>query len=309
MKFRVIILVGFAFLAALGTVYFARNWLEAQRAALNQAPPPPAPVHNEILVAKRNLPAGTLIKPDHLGWQAWPEAGMTDAYLKKETRKIEDFTGAVVREGLRAGQPLTDGMVVKPGESGFLAAVLNPGMRAVSVSINPTTGISGFIFPGDRVDVIVTMTIADRKDNQIVNRASETVLENVRVLAVDQTTNDQENEPVLAKNVTLEVDQKQAEVITLVSELGKLSLSLRSIVREEQDEDAPGDAVAGREITAAMSAEGNKKEEEPAKPFRKNSYTWDSEASVLLPPPHPKGRTVNVLHGAETEILDLGSQK
>ena len=212
-----------------------------------------------------------------------------------------------MREGIHAGQPVTDSAVVKPGESGFLAAVLNPDMRAVSVSINATTGISGFIFPGDRVDVILTMSVQDRHDAKNVNRASETVLENVRVIAVDQTTNDQENEPVLAKTVTLEVTPKQAEVVTLVSELGKISLSLRSIVLEDADAQS-GDQIAQNEVTAAMSANDNK-DGKPARRARRNTYTWDSEASVLLPAPNRKGQTVNVLHGSKAETTDFRSQK
>ena len=307
MKLRVIILVLLAFGAALGTVYFARNWMEAQRAALNQGPPPPPPAQNEILVAKKDLPAGTLLKPDDLGWQAWPEEGVISAYIPKDTRSPEDFTGSVVREGIHVGQPVMDSMVVKPGDSGFLAAVLKPDMRAVSVSINPTTGISGFVFPGDRVDVILTMSVQDRQDEKSANRASETVLEDVRVIAVDQTTNDQDNQPVIAKNVTLEVTPKQAEVVTLVSELGKLSLSLRSIVLPEGD--TPGEQIAQTEITTAMSAE-DKNDGKPARKPQRNSYTWDSEASVLLPPPAGRsGRTVNVLHGSEAEVTELRSKK
>ncbi len=179
-------------------------------------------------------------------------------------------------------------------------------MRAVSISINATTGISGFIFPGDRVDVILTQTVTDRQDDKNVNRASETVLQNVRVIAVDQTTNDQENEPVVAKNVTLEVTAKQAEIVTLVSELGKLSLSLRSIVLEEKP--GEGDEIAQSEITAAMSA-GDKKDEKPARTSFRNTYTWDSEASVLLPAPNSKGRTVTVLRGSKAETSELGSQQ
>lgn len=303
MKIRVVILVLLAFGAALGTVYFARNWLEAQRAAMTQAPAPPPAAHNEILVANKDLPAGTLIKPDHLGWQAWPDAAMAPTYIQKDAGEPEDFTGAVVREGIRAGQPVTGTMVVKPGESGFLAAVLNPDMRAVSISINPTTGISGFIFPGDKVDVILTMSVQDRQDDKNVNRASETVLENVRVIAVDQTTNDQENEPVVAKNVTLEVTPKQAEVVTLVSELGKLSLSLRSIVREDEEQ-PEGDQIAQKEITAAMSA-NDSKDGKPARHAQRNTYTWDSDASVLLPAPNSKGVTVEVLHGSKAETTEL----
>lgn len=302
MKLRVVVLVMLAFGAALGTVYFARNWLEAQRAAMVQSPPPPPQAQNEILVAKEDLPTGTLLKPDQLVWQAWPDDGLNGAYIQKDAHNPEDFTGSVVREGVRAGQPVMESMLVKPGESGFLAAVLRPNTRAVSISINATTGISGFIFPGDRVDVILTQTIQDPHDSKNVHRASETVLHDVRVIAVDQTTNDQENEPVLAKNVTLELTPKQAEVVTLVSELGKLSLSLRSIVLKD------GEQVAERDITAAMSA-NDKKDGKPARYARTNTYTWDSEASVLIPAARSKGQTVNVIHGDKAETSDLRSKK
>ncbi|HLF59065.1 MAG TPA: Flp pilus assembly protein CpaB [Alphaproteobacteria bacterium] len=294
MRIRLVLLILIAFGAALGTVWFARNWMEAQRAAMTQAPPAPLS-HDEILVAKEALPAGTLLKPEQLRWQAWPEGSVVSAYIAKGKRTPEDFAGAVIREGLREGQPLTDTMVVKPGDSGFLAAVLAPGMRAVSVSINATTGISGFVFPGDRVDVILTHNIQKPgEEQQIVRHASETVLSNVRVIAVDQSVNDQEDKPAVAKNVTLEATPKQAEILTLVSELGKLSLSLRSIVRDE-------------------STPGNEKEDGKEKPTliaeRPRTYTWDSDASVLLSPPHADGQTVNVLHGEKAETHDFGSGK
>ena len=121
MKLRVVILVLLAFGAALGTVYFARNWMDAQRAAMSQAPAPPPPAHNEILVAKEDLPAGTLLKPDQLVWQPWPEGGLESTYIKKEEHTPEEYAGSVVREGVRAGQPVSEAVLVKPGDSGFLA--------------------------------------------------------------------------------------------------------------------------------------------------------------------------------------------
>ena len=177
-------------------------------------------------------------------------------------------------------------------QRGFLAAVLEPGKRAVSVSVNPTTGISGFVFPGDRVDVILTHTIKEEdgggggnEGNQTIRRASETVLTDIRVIAVDQTTNDQSAQPVVAKNVTLEVTPKQAEILSLVSELGKLSLSLRSIVRQDD---------GGKTSRSTMVAQ--------------RTYTWDSDASLLLTPPHPRqtpGYSVNVLRGSKAETQEF----
>jgi len=294
MRMRLVLLVLFALSAALGTVYFAHNWLEAQRAAMTQAPPAPPPAKNEILVAKEDLPAGTLLKPDQLRWQAWPDSNLASTYILKGSKAPEDFAGAVIREGVAAGQPIIETLVVKPGDSGFLAAVLAPDMRAVSVSINPTTGISGFIFPGDRVDVILTQNLkAPGEDSQDVRRASETVLTNVRVIAVDQSANDQDNKPVVAKNITLEVTPKQAEIVTLVSEIGKLSLSLRSIVRDDSDPDNKKDI-------------DNKVDGKPTLVAERHTYTMDSEASVLLAPPPPGQNAVNVLHGSKAETVKNG---
>lgn len=295
MRMRLVLMILVAFGAALGTVYFAHNWMEAQRAAMTQAPPPPA-AKNEILVAKEDLPAGTLLKADQLRWQAWPDASLAPTYIVKGKKTPEDFAGAVIREGVAAGQPIIETLVVKPGDSGFLAAVLGPGMRAVSVSINATTGISGFIFPGDRVDVILTQNLKEPgENNQDVRRASETVLTGVRVIAVDQSANDQENKPVVAKNVTLEVTPKQAEIVTLVSEIGKLSLSLRSIVRDESDPAAEDDKKLDGKATLVSD---------------RHTYTMDSEASVLLKRLSPTNSVaVNVLHGAKAETNDFKNGK
>lgn len=296
MRTRVILLILVAFGAALGTVYFARNWMEAQRAAMTQAPPPPPSAKNEILVAKEDLPAGTLLKPEQLRWQAWPDSGLASTYILKGKKTPEDFAGAVIREGVAAGQPILESLVVKPGESGFLAAVLAPDTRAISVSINATTGISGFVFPGDRVDLILTQNIKEPgENNEAVRRASETVLTNVRVIAVDQSANDQTDKPAVAKNITLEVTPKQAEIVTLVSEIGKLSLSLRSIVRDDSD------PANGKD-----NDNNNNKDGKPTLVAERHTYTMDSEASVLLTPPPAGGSAVNVLHGAKAETLKNG---
>lgn len=291
MSIRVIVLVLFALGTAVGTVVFARTWMDAQRAAITARVPPseaetPAP---QILVTKAALPAGSFVKPEHLRWQAWPDDNLAQSYVLKEDREMDEFVGSVARSGIVVGQPITDGTVVKPGERGFLAAVLEPGKRAVSVSINATTGISGLVFPGDRVDLILTQNITQTTAGEkSVRRASETVLTDIRVLAVDQSTDDQENEPAVAKTVTLEVTPKQVEIISVVTELGKLSLSLRSLAHDGTDGVASG---SGSKVVA------------------RRTHTWDSEASILLPPPAGPGssptRTVNVLHGDKAETQEF----
>ena len=157
-------------------------------------------------------------------------------------------------------------------------------MRAVTVPINVVTGIAGFVFPGDRVDVILTQTVQRQDDpERTERRAAETVLTDVRVLAIDQRTNDQDaQKPVVSQIATLEVSPRQAEWLPLVVELGQLSLSLRSLER------AP---------------DGAKAEAAPAKPRR--TYTWDSDVSTVLPDPG-RIRKIQVIRGGKAEEVSFG---
>ncbi len=230
-----LLLLGIALAAGLGTVTLARQILQPP-------PPPPAPAPQQvaapepepelrILVAARGLPAGHLIVADDLVWRVWDrDDERLPSYFLEGEEKPAALHGAVVRRGIAGDAPILRGRVVKPGEQGFLAAVMEPGLRAVSVRINPVTGIAGLVFPGDRVDLLLTQRIQRPTDPERAERfASETVLTNLRVLAIDQSTNDQTATPTEAEVVTLEVTPKQAELVTLMSELGQLSLSLRAL--------------------------------------------------------------------------------
>ena len=176
------------------------------------------------------------------------------------------------------GEPISDGRVVRPGDRGFMAAVLTPGNRAVTVPVTPSSGLAGFVFPGDRVDVILTMTIQpenkEGEKGEKERRASETVLTGIRVLATDQRADDQKREVMVAKTATLEVTPKQAEIIAVVSEIGKISLSLRSLAQD------------GEQVTVA------------------NTHTWDNDAARLLRA-HGTGRKVSVMRGSERKDVDF----
>ena len=136
------------------------------------------------------MPAGTFVKPDELEWRPWPQEGLTEAYLVKGKASEKDLAGAVVRTHLYAGEPITTSRVVHPGEQGFLAAVLDPGKRAVAIPVDGTSGVAGFVFPGDFVDVILTIkrtVTAEGSEGSETRQFSETLLTDVRVLAIDQT--------------------------------------------------------------------------------------------------------------------------
>ena len=319
MNIRLIGLVLVAVIAAGGAIFGANSWLAGQRAALEAANRNQVQVkkdHTRIIVAKQGLPAGTLIKKAHLRWQAWPDAGVSNAYLVHGKTTLENLVGTVVRLGIASGEPITEARVVRPGQRGFLAAVLRPGFRAITVGVNTTSGVAGFVFPGDRVDLILSHSVGREGQNGRVRRASETVLTDVRVLAIDQSTNDQAEKPNPSKNVTLEVTPKQVEVVSLLSDIGRLSLSLRSLQR---DEGAIGEPVAGAG-TDALS--GNEPElvlggpdlnpilarltggEEPE---RGRGYTWDSEVSRLLVAPASKANLhrVQVVRGENAAVVEF----
>lgn len=270
---RSILLIAAALLLTVGTVMVARGWLQNQRSqVVQEVAPPPEVKKAMVLVAKLNLPVGAFIREGQLRWQAWPDDDLPESYMTKDVVKETDLYGNVVRRSFSVGEPITQDRLIKPGQRGFLAAVLQAGYRAVSIPVSATSGIAGLVFPGDRVDIILTHTLevktADNKTYE--NRASETVLTNVRVLALDQKTNDQDGTPKLAKTATLEVTPKQAEILAVVRELGSLSLALRSIVKNEEEMDR---------LTASGEAP-----EEPD-PEKGKTYTWDSEASLLVAEP------------------------
>jgi pilus assembly protein CpaB len=259
MGLRRIIVLLIALIAAGGTAMYARSWIQGQQANVTVvATPALEEALHEVLVAEIALPAGAFIKPQHLRWQAWPTDDVPASYILKGERTEEEMIGAVVRRGLSLGEPITDGGVVKPGERGFLAAVLSPGMRAISVPINPTSSNSGLIFPGDRVDMILTQSLID---GQGTRRVSETVLENLRIIAMGADTSDdpaQGKSHQGARTATIEVTPKQAEEVTLLTELGKLSLSLRSLARPEteivQAADATPQVTWDRDVSDVLSA-------------------------------------------------------
>lgn len=238
--------------------------------APSATPAAPAPKTLRVLVAAGDLPAGTLVQPSHLRWRAWPDDGdLAKTYMVEGQRPAEEFNGAVVRQGLRAGEPVVEGRLVKPGDRGFLSAVLSPGMRAVTVAINGVTGIAGFIFPGDRVDLILTQKLKEEGTDR-ERHASETVLGDVRVLALDQRLNDQKGEAKVAQLVTLEVLPRQAEAVSLAAEMGRLSLSLRSLGVPDAERMQMA-AAEGLTVTATDAAV------RPA-----HTITWDRDVSLAV---------------------------
>lgn len=250
-KKKLMLLLG-AMVVAIGTALAARSMLAGGQAApVVQAALPIMPKGPRVLVAQRSLPPGTIITADAVTFQEWPGGMVRDAYFVDGKIDMNKLIGTVVRYPVTAGQPMTQGSLVAPGDRGFLAAALGPGMRAVTITVSEKSGVAGFVFPGDRVDVMLTQTIRGTgSDAQSLN-ATETILRNLRVLATDQST---ENETASGKTVvrtfhtvTIEVTPKIAEKIEVAQAVGALSLTLRSLADNQTDLDR---AIANGAIRA-----------------------------------------------------------
>ncbi len=237
---KVLLLVG-ALLIAGVTALFARTITSGSSVPQAQAAvvTPPAAPQTEVLVATRTLPVGTIIDATALKFQPWPKDMVARAYYLKGQTDMAKLQGTVLRYAITAGQPLTQGAVVQPGDRGFLAAALTPGMRAVTVPVSAQTAVAGFVFPGDRIDVVLTQDVAGGGDGPPL-KASETILRNVRVLATDQRTDNQAGDdgktPVHTfTTVTVEATPKMAEQLAVAQTVGTLSLSLRSLAERPDD--------------------------------------------------------------------------
>jgi pilus assembly protein CpaB len=285
---RKLLLPVVALAAAGGATYLARSYLEAGRAA---APPPAAaaparPATKGVLVAAKALSVGQFVEPADVRWQQWPDVGLPESYLVEGQRSMDEVVGAVMRRPATEGEPITLDTVVKPGDRGFLAAVLDPDMRAVSVPVDDASSNAGLIFPGDRVDLILTQALGkDEGGDAPTRRVSETVLRDVRVLAMGRRLSSGDDEAGGgaargdARTATLEVTPAGAEQVALVTELGKLSLSLRSLARRDPAGDGP-----------------------PEPGFR---VTWDDDVSPVLRPENQPRTTMAVVRGGETVNLSI----
>lgn len=228
---KLVLLLG-ALIIAFGTAFAARSLFTGDAAPGAEAAAPQL-TGPRVLVAKRALTAGTIITADALGFQPWPKELVQDAYFIEGEADMNKLLGTVVRYPITAGEPVTQGTLVSPGDRGFLAAALGPGMRAVTVPVSATTGVAGFVFAGDRVDLVLTQEI--QGDNGATPlKAAETVLRNLRVLATDQTvekTTDENGKTVVTefRTVTLEVTPKIAEKVAVAQTIGTISLVLRSL--------------------------------------------------------------------------------
>jgi len=200
-------------------------------------PPPAEPVAQlqtvDVLVAKSDIGLGQTVTENEMQWQTWPSATASNSFIRRADRPdaTSQIAGSIARSPFIAGEPIREPKLVKTNGSGFMAAVLPGGMRAVSTEISPETGAGGFILPNDRVDVILTK----REKNQDSSTGSdivisEIILSNIRVLAIDQAPREKDGQnSVVGRTATLELKPAQAEGLARARQSGTLSLALRSL--------------------------------------------------------------------------------
>ena len=255
---KTILLVGALVVAGL-TAFMARSLMQGASAPKANAAVVQKVDGPEVLVATRALPVGTILDATALKFQPWPKEMVDNAYYLRKDTNLQSLVGTVVRNPITAGQPVTQGSLVKPGDRGFLAAALGPGMRAVSVPVSGPSAVAGFVFPGDHVDLVLTQSVPGGGDGPPL-KASETIIRNLRVLATDQRTDNQvgDDGKTVVKgfsNVTVEATPKIAEEIAVARTVGELSLSLRSLADDQSQLEA---AIASGQVSVSNDPKAEK---------------------------------------------------
>jgi pilus assembly protein CpaB len=186
----------------------------------------------DVLVAKSDIGLGQSVSPENLQWQTWPAATASNNFIRRNERPeaTKEVSGSIARAPFLAGEPIREPKLVRANGSGFMAAILPTGMRAISTDISPETGAGGFILPNDRVDVILSKREKNPDRSGPDTISSEIILTNVRVLAIDQAPKEKDGQnAVIGKTVTLELKSEQAETLARSRQSGTLALALRSI--------------------------------------------------------------------------------
>ena len=187
----------------------------------------------DVLIAKSDIGLGQSVTAEDLQWQSWPAAGTSSSFIKRSEHPeaTKEIVGSIARSPFIAGEPIREPKLVKANGSGFMAAILPTGMRAISTEISPETAAGGFILPNDRVDVILSKR--EKNPDRVAAAdavSSEIILSNVRVLAIDQAPKEKDGQnSVVGKTVTLELKPEQSETLARARQSGTLSLALRSI--------------------------------------------------------------------------------
>lgn len=237
-----LIVLAVAALAAVFAAVFVRGAMQQPAAAPAPVIAAPEPALSRVLVAARDIAPAERVTAGDFRWADWPEEAVMPAFMTQASNAdaLETLSGSVARGAFAAGEPVLPGKLVHPGEAGFMAAVIDPGMRAVAVPISAESSAGGFILPNDRVDILVTVDGPER------GYVSNLIVENVRVLAIDQTYVEEGDSVVLGSTATLELSPDQTREVARAVVEGDIVLALRSVADRAGGPRLPGAQTADR---------------------------------------------------------------
>ena len=310
------ILIALGALALIAGVTLAALRFARQPTTIEASSPAPPSPSQAILVAARPVAVGTLLRPDDIAWKEVVTGATTPENILRSQNSETEFLGAIARRDFAAGDPITAGALVKSSDRTFLAAVLSPGKRAVSIAVDAPQSAAGLVLPGDRVDVILTQSFAADAADAEHRTVGETVLSDIRVIAVDQwlmtiakpastakgigATDSQ-----IPRTITLEATDLQAERILVAVQLGKIQLSVRAL-EGGGTEHAPADGVAAPVWAYDVSPALRMLRHEPPAavallaPVPPVVGIAPAAETVRVP---PKTRSpIEVMHGSKTEL-------
>jgi pilus assembly protein CpaB len=315
----VVILFILALVAAAVAAYLAKQFIASQQAPVAQQESPAIPTGTEeVLVASRDINPGEILAGGDFKWERWPQSLIDARFILhsvavtgadgKPQDPMEAFTGMIAKRQVMIGEPISQQMMIKEGDSSVAAANLAQGMRAISLAVSASTGVAGLILPNDRVDVVMTgnlrgITQLQGRTDLIGQFASETIIKDARVMAIDRKLTHDPKEGVGedARTITLEVTPQEAERVLTASQVGQLTLSLRSMAKDQQytkDQSYTMDVQASKAMASIVGAQ-----------FTQDQYDMPSEPTPA-PTPAPAVRNdynVKVNRGGTVAVQSFGN--
>ncbi|MBL4599990.1 MAG: Flp pilus assembly protein CpaB [Rhizobiaceae bacterium] len=231
MKIARLAVLGVAVAAAGGAFLLAGNLTKQDEPEFREVVKNSGPTIelSEVLVAVEDIALGTSLNPSMVKWQQWPKDSLGQGYITRENtpKGIEGEVSAIARSAFFAGEPIRESKLVR-SDNGYMSAILPKGMRAIATTISANTGAGGFVLPNDRVDVIMTRQAGEERRGEYI---TETILENIRVLAIDQVIEEKDDQKVVVgETATLQLTPDQAKILTVAQQMAdQLTLSLRSL--------------------------------------------------------------------------------
>lgn len=270
MRLKVSLLIPLSLVLGLAAVQSGRSWLDRQmnqRMQSLEAQNKVEPVRfATIVVAAKPLRFGIPIRPDELKEIPWPTSDLPKGAFAKVSDLFKDNERRVALAAIEENEPVLTAKITGPGQKANLAAILEPGMKAITVRVDDVVGVAGFVLPGDRVDILLT------RKNKDTEAFADNILQNIRVLAIDQKADDRLDKPSVARAVTLEVTTDQAQRVTVAQKVGTLTMVLRPV--------GEGSIEAGKRISSSQLAASSGRPAMPAK--------------LTAPAPVPESSTVTV---------------